>query len=77
MMAVAKTLLEVGRSDVDLCLFDTFKGMSAPTEADVCWTGERAEDLLARAPRSGESPLWAEAGLREVSAAMEATGSPG
>jgi O-methyltransferase len=52
-MAVAKTLLEAGRFDVDLYLFDTFEGMSAPTDIDVCWTGERAGDLLARTPPDG------------------------
>jgi O-methyltransferase len=76
MMTVARTLLEAGRSDVELYLFDTFQGMSAPTEADFCWTGERADDLLAGEARDESSVLWAQATLVDVRAAMEATGYP-
>src|SRR5436190_1815330 len=35
MMAVALTLLRLGISDRDLYLFDTFAGMTAPSEEDV------------------------------------------
>jgi O-methyltransferase len=46
--AVAWTLLEAGVSDRELHLFDTFEGMSAPTEDDVrTSTGATAVDLLA------------------------------
>jgi O-methyltransferase len=64
MMAVAMTLLELGETDTDLYLFDTFEGMSAPTGKDVIWTGERADELLAR--ESEDSKLWARATLDEV-----------
>lgn len=39
MMAVARTLLALGVSDRDLYLFDTFEGMTPPTEADARWCG--------------------------------------
>jgi hypothetical protein len=52
MMAVARTLLELGRDDIDLYLFDTFEGMTEPTEKDVSWTGETAAALLDREPRN-------------------------
>jgi len=34
MMAAAKTLLSLGSTERDLYLFDTFEGMSPPTDAD-------------------------------------------
>ena len=57
--------------DVDLYLFDTFEGMTKPTEKDVHWTGQAAEALLAREPNSQESILWAQASLDEVRDAMD------
>jgi O-methyltransferase len=39
MMAVALTLQRLGISDRDLYLFDTFRGMTRPTDADVDWSG--------------------------------------
>jgi O-methyltransferase len=70
MMAVARTLLELGRSDVDLYLFDTFEGMPPPTEHDVCWTGQTAQELLATEGNKAESKLWARATLDEVRRAI-------
>src|SRR5689334_15275780 len=37
MMATAKVLLELRREDRDLCLFDTFTGMTNPSPVDVDW----------------------------------------
>lgn len=41
-MAVARTLTRFGREDVDLFCFDTFEGMSKPTDVDVSYTGASA-----------------------------------
>jgi O-methyltransferase len=74
MMAVALTLLRLGITDRDLYLFDTFSGMTAPTDEDVRHSGERAADLLA-----GESPdadIWAIASLDEVREAVLGVGYP-
>src|SRR5919107_5135732 len=52
MHAVAHTLLRRGVTDRDLYLFDTFTGMTAPTERDIRITqGKHADELLA-----GEGP---------------------
>src|SRR5712671_3812689 len=37
MMAAAKTLLQLGITDRDLYLFDTFTGMTKPTEKDTTY----------------------------------------
>jgi hypothetical protein len=70
MMAVAKTLVEAGRDDVDLYLYDTFEGMSAPTERDVHSSGRRADELLAADRDPETSVLWARAQLEDVRRAM-------
>jgi O-methyltransferase len=74
MMAVALTLLRHGVADRDLYLFDTYAGMTPPTEADVKPSGERAADLLAR--ESSDSDVWAIAGIDEVREAVLGIGYP-
>jgi hypothetical protein len=74
MMAVALTLLRLGKTDRELYLFDTFSGMTSPTDEDVKGSGERAADLLA--DENAGSDLWAIASLDEVRAAVLAVGYP-
>jgi O-methyltransferase len=64
-MAMALRLLQLGRSDRDLYLFDTYEGMTAPTEADRSGTsGFAAATLLKSAP--AKSKIAALAPLEEV-----------
>ena len=73
-MAVALTLLRLGVTDRDLYLFDTFTGMTAPTEEDVRLSGERAADLLAE--ESPDADIWAIAPLDQVKEAVLGVGYP-
>lgn len=74
-MAAALSLLAVGESKRHLYLFDTFEGMSTPSEHDV-----RAEDNLSAAAlldRSETSDkIWCRASIEDVSANMALTGYP-
>jgi hypothetical protein len=45
MMAIARTLKRKGDLSRNLYLFDTFEGMSAPTDADVAFDGESAHRI--------------------------------
>jgi O-methyltransferase len=74
MMAVALTLQGLNATDRELYLFDTFAGMTAPTDADVKPTGERAADLLASG--GADSDVWAIASLDDVREAVLGTGYP-
>jgi O-methyltransferase len=76
MMAVARMLLDLGQTDIDLYLFDTFEGMPEPTEKDVCWTGSTAEVLLAREPKEEESLLRARAPIDHVHHAVHSVPYP-
>jgi len=74
-MAAALMLAELGDASRDLHLFDTFEGMSAPTEHD-----RRARDaapasaLLATSTR--DEKIWCVASLEDVSANLTAAGCP-
>jgi hypothetical protein len=74
MMAAALTLLRLDVTDRDLYLFDTFAGMTAPSDEDVRRTGERAADLLAEESRDAD--VWAIASLDDVREAMLGVGYP-
>ena len=74
MMAAALTLLRLGVIDRDLYLFDTFMGMTPPSDEDVRGSGERAADLLAA--EGPESDIWAIASLEDVRDAVLGVGYP-
>lgn len=76
MMAIARSLMEMGDSSRDLYLFDTFEGMPPPTSEDRAMDGVSAAQLLARKPRDTEDHVWAYASLPDVQEAMQSTGYP-
>ncbi len=72
MMAVVQTLLRLGETSYRLFLFDTYEGMTEPTEKDVIYTGRRASDILAGA--SKEERIWGNCPLEEVKEALYSLG---
>jgi O-methyltransferase len=58
-LAIAATLTQLGVTDRDLWLYDTFAGMTEPSEHDVSLTEGRALAAWQAAQDSGE-PLWSE-----------------
>jgi hypothetical protein len=69
MQAAARTFLEVGDLSRELYLFDTFEGMSEPTEFDVRRDGTPAAELMRTKDKS--SWLWAVASLDDVKSGFE------
>jgi hypothetical protein len=73
MMAAALTLLDAGDTSRALYLYDTFEGMSPPTDVDRNLDGTLGRVLLERATdKSGWT--WAVAGLDDVRRNMGSTG---
>ncbi len=73
-MAAAKTLLDIGAADRDLYLFDTFEGMTRPTEVDRDLQGLKAVDRFERTKTGEDSSTWVAASLDEVKKNVEQTG---
>ena len=73
MMAAARTLIECGDQTRTLYLFDTFDGMSAPTEKDVAIGGESADRLLANEKKSDPLSAWCLAPMEDVVSGMTTT----
>jgi hypothetical protein len=77
MVAAAKTLLQNGVSDRELWLFDTFDGMSSPSELDVDFRGRPAIELMETADRRDPRSVWCGgASLEQVRRAVDQTGYP-
>jgi O-methyltransferase len=74
MMAVAKTLIELEDTRRNLILFDTFEGMSAPTEKDRQYSGEMASDILQAS--SKDDVFWCRSPLEAVQQFIFSTGYP-
>jgi O-methyltransferase len=74
MQAMALALNGRGVTDRELHLYDTFEGMTAPTEEDKALDGTPAAQLLASKPR--DARIWAVADLEDVRTGMAETGYP-
>jgi O-methyltransferase len=73
-MAAALALAQEGDTDRDLYLFDTFEGMTAPTDVDKLANGTLARTHLQRQEKGAGT--WAYAGIEEVRANMMSTNYP-
>lgn len=77
MMASAFTLKECNSTDRSLYLFDTFSGMSEPTELDKDFRNADARQLMDAAETKKETAnIWAMSNLEEVRRSMALTGYP-
>jgi hypothetical protein len=71
-MAAALTLAQEGDATRHLYLYDTFEGMTAPTEADKTDDGTTAQAHLDR--DVSKSSCWCVAGIEDVQQNMQSTG---
>ncbi len=76
MMAVAETLKVLDNTNRHLYLYDTYEGMSAPTELDKTYNGDNAEVLLNSNTDKEQNLVWAYGALEIVKQNMQSTGYP-
>lgn len=76
MMAVAETLNYLRKTDRSLYLYDTFEGMSEPTEFDKTYYGKSASELLSAEGNKTKNSVWAYSTLDTVKKGMESTHYP-
>jgi len=75
-MAIAYTLLDMGVSDRDLYLYDTFEGMPQPEDVDRGRFGEAAAQSWRKHRKRSQRETWIEHGLDEVRANLLSTAYP-
>lgn len=77
MMAIAETLLALNETSKTLYLFDTFEGMSAPTEEDLKYNGQPAKEIYDRVGHTEEgNSAWCFATLEDVMQNLKLTDYP-
>jgi hypothetical protein len=74
--AAARTLLGHNTTDRQLWLYDTFSGMTPPSESDVDFMGRDAGQLLDLESPTDEQSIWCHSELAEVKQTMAMTGYP-
>jgi len=74
MHAVARTLLAEGISDRELHLFDTYSGMTEPTEKDLRTDGRSAAEMLAASEKT--KWVWAVASREDVEEGLKTLDYP-
>ncbi len=75
-MMIALTLLSLNARDRKILLYDTFEGMSEPTENDVDFKGGDADSLLKQNIQNKENSVWCLADLQDVQQNMSLTKYP-
>lgn len=75
-MLAARALVRAGRTDRTLWLYDTYAGMSEPTERDVDPSGRRVATDWDRIRADRDDPVLAYATLDDVRASLARTGYP-
>jgi hypothetical protein len=76
MMAAMLTLLELGDTSRHFYLFDTYEGMTPPTEKDVNYQGTSASELLGAYEKKEGPSYWCIASLEDVQRNIFSTGYP-
>ena len=76
MLAVAETLVHLGQTNRNLYLYDTFEGMSEPTEEDISFANQKAGELLKEDKDKEHNLVWAYSTLETVQQTMALTTYP-
>lgn len=76
MMAALTLLVENNDIERNIFLYDTFEGMSAPTEADRSYAGRTAAEMMENSEKSDQGSIWCYSTLEEVEANIRSTGYP-
>ena len=75
-MAMVYTLLELGEKDRELYLYDTFTGMVTPTDKDISFAGEVAQETFEKTKVSADASDWCYAPIDDVRTNVFGTGYP-
>jgi O-methyltransferase len=75
-MVMALKLMQMGLLERSFYLYDTYEGMSEPTNEDVDYTGKHSLERLSKEDKYKGRNIWCYASLNEVKTNMKSTGYP-
>ncbi len=73
-MLIALALKQLGVKNRKLYLYDTYDGMTAPSDEDVDVSGAKAGELLARSDKRQDNSVWCYSSIEEVKNNLSLTG---
>lgn len=76
MLTIAEVLKKMNDHSRELYLYDTFEGMSKPSEHDLSFTEQKAEELLMSNENKEENLVWAYSTLETVKQTMSLSQYP-
>lgn len=76
MAAAARTLIGDNTFDRTLWMYDTYDGMSSPTDQDIDFQGQAAAQLMNEQDREDAGSVWCRSPLEQVKSTMRETGYP-
>ena len=75
-MCALLELVKLNKTDRQVYLYDTFEGMSEPTEKDANLLGKGAQQLLNESQKTTDDIMWCYAPIEDVKKNIESTGYP-
>ncbi len=75
-IVIAKTLQHFGVTNRKIYLYDTYEGMSPPTDKDVSYSGATADKMLEEEDKNSSYSVWCYADLNDVQTNLFATNYP-
>ncbi len=75
-MAAIDTLMKAGDQSREIYLYDTYEGMSEPTEVDKVFTGTDALELMNTTEREDPTSVWCYSTIDEVQKNVGSLGYP-
>ncbi len=75
-MAAMETLIQLNDTSRDIYLYDTFEGMSEPTENDKIFSGDSATSMLKSSDIDDSNSVWCYSSIDEVKSNVNTIGYP-
>lgn len=75
-MCALLSLMKLQKTNYQIFLYDTFEGMSEPSEKDADLLGKGAKQLLNQSEKTTEDIMWCYAPIEDVKKNIESTGYP-
>ncbi len=75
-MIAAETLINLNSKNRNIYLYDTFEGMSEPTEKDVSFFGKKARQMMTEQDKNNSFSVWCYSPLDEVKRNLYSTNYP-
>jgi hypothetical protein len=75
-MMIAHTLMQLNITNRKIILYDTFEGMTEPSDIDENFNGEKAKQLIKKENKNDDRSVWCYCSIDDVKKNLASTGYP-